>query len=192
MLKIGITGGIGSGKSTVARIFASLGIPVYSSDQRAKELVTEDLVLKERIQELMGREAYLPDGTYNRKYVGQQVFQDAEKLKLLNALIHPAVGLDFRSWLERQHTPYALKEAAIMKKTGGLDYIIWVHSPEELRIERVMQRDKRTPEQIKEIIRNQQSEEDFRAIADFTILNDEQSALLPQVLALDDKFRHCP
>jgi dephospho-CoA kinase len=192
MLKVGITGGIGSGKSTVARIFSELGIPVYSSDQRAKELITEDADLKNAILNLMGKEAYLSDGTYNRSFVSQRVFQNPEELKLLNALIHPAVGLDFAKWMETKSGPYLLKEAAIMKKSPGLDVILWVHSPEELRIQRVMRRDGRTYAQVKRIIESQQSEEEFRSISDFQILNDESTPLLSQVLALDEKLRHYP
>lgn len=192
MLKVGITGGIGSGKSTVARIFAELGIPVYSSDQRAKELVTEDPELKTSIENLMGTEAYLPDGTYNRPYIRSRVFQNPDELQGLNALIHPAVGKDFAAWISRQTAPYVLKEAAIMKKTGGLDFIIWVHSPQDLRIQRVMQRDGRSAVQVQEIIANQQTEEEFQSLADFVIHNDEHHPLLSQVLDLDKKLRHCP
>ncbi|ADQ15820.1 dephospho-CoA kinase [Leadbetterella byssophila DSM 17132] len=190
MLKVGITGGIGSGKSTVARIFSHLGIPVYDSDQRAKDLVSSDTQLITQIKQLMGVEAYLPDGTYHRKYISEQVFKNPEKLKALNHLIHPAVRKDFEAWVNQQvDAPYVLKEAAIMNRDSGLDAIIVVHTPVKERIERVIKRDGRTEDQVKNIMENQKTEEEFISVADYVINNGNGHSILRQVLEIDKKLR---
>ncbi|MEI6409971.1 MAG: dephospho-CoA kinase, partial [Bacteroidota bacterium] len=144
---VGITGGIGVGKSTVCRIFEALGIPVYDADYWAKWLITNDPALKQQIKELFGAEAYLPDGTYNRAFVASQVFSDKNKLAALNASVHPAVARHGAEWHQAQierGCPYTLKEAALMIESGSyrqLDCLIVVTAPESLRIQRVMQRD---------------------------------------------------
>jgi dephospho-CoA kinase len=193
MLKVGITGGIGSGKSTVARIFSHLGIPVYDSDQRAKDIVSSDPQLIAQIKELMGEEAYLPDGSYHRKYISEQVFKNPEKLKSLNLLIHPAVRKDFEAWVKLQSgAPYVLKEAAIMNRDSGLDAIIVVHTPVEERIARVIKRDGRTEDQVKNIIENQKTEEEFISVADYVVNNGKSHSILHQVLEIDNRLRSTP
>ena len=117
MYIIGITGGIGSGKSTVARIFGLLGIPVYSADDAAKEIMVKDPLLVEQIREHFGPEAYLADGSLHRKYISNIVFNDREQLDVLNSLVHPATIRDSEAWAARQHTPYVIKEAALMFET---------------------------------------------------------------------------
>lgn len=214
MLKVGITGGIGSGKSTVAKVFAALGIPIYEADERAKVLIEKDPEIVQSIKALFGEEAYLPDGTYNKTFVAGKVFQDQGLLQKLNAIVHPAVGRDFEDWALHQDTPYVLKEAAIMNRSaghrnaghrgagredvdqqsdarpiGGLDKIIVVSSPLALRIERIKNRDGRSQEQIENIIRNQKSEEEFRALADHIIYNNEQEFITEQVLQIDALLR---
>lgn len=186
MLKVGITGGIGTGKSTVAKVFSALGIPVYEADYRAKFLMENDKTIISKIQELLGQEAYLTNGTYNKAFVAQRVFDNQELLKNLNAIVHPAVGMDFVEWVNSQkNAPYIIKEAAIMGKNSGLDKIIVVSSPLDLRISRIQKRDNRTVDQIENIIQNQKSEEQFLEISDFEIKNNESEFILPQVLEID-------
>ncbi len=186
---IGITGGIGSGKSIVCKIFEVLGVPVYYADERAKWLTNNDLQLRKEIKELLGREAYDSNGQYNRKWVASQVFANPELLKILNALIHPRVFDDTKRWVEQhQNHPYILREAALTNAAGNgndLDKLIVVVSPLELRIERIKERDPhRTEAEIRAIIARQKTEEEFRQIADYQIINDEKQLLIPQVLAL--------
>jgi dephospho-CoA kinase len=190
MLKIGITGGIGTGKSTVAKIFAALKIPVYEADYRAKILIENEPTIVSRIKQLLGDEAYNTDGTYNKVFVAQQVFDNKELLTSLNTIVHPAVGKDFTDWANNQrNTPYIIKEAAVMGKNSGLDKIIVVSSPLELRISRIQKRDKRSVEEIEIIIKNQKSEEQFLEISDFEIKNNEQDFIITQVLKIDKILR---
>lgn len=189
MLKVGITGGIGTGKSTVARVFATLGIPVYEADERAKELIEEDAGIVKSLRALFGDEAYSSGGKYNKAYVAEKVFRDQSLLQKLNAVVHPAVGKDFEAWTSRQHSPYVLKEAAIMTRNTGLDKIIVVSSPLSLRIGRIKARDGRSEEQIENIIRNQKTEEEFLALADFVICNNEEVFITGQVLKVDAALR---
>ena len=143
MLRIGITGGIGSGKTTVADIFHVLGIPVYKSDDASKRLMVEDKDLKKNIIESFGEESYV-NGILNRKYLAAQVFNDSQKIALLNSFVHPATINDARRWTEKQNTAYTIKEAALIFESGSdefLDYVIGVKSPVDLRITRAMTRD---------------------------------------------------
>ena len=192
MKNIGITGGIGSGKTTVCKIFESLGIPVYYADTRAKALVTENKKLVSEIKKLLGDAAYLPDGTYNRKYVADIVFNDTTKLQQLNALIHPAVAIDGIEWHKVQHkVPYSLKEAALMVESGSyksLDLLISVWAPRQVRIERVMQRDGVTKQEVEARMAKQLPEFEKIKVADFVIINDGNSSLIEQVVRLHRKF----
>jgi len=188
MKRIGITGGIGSGKSTVCRIFEALGIPVYYADTWAKWLTTHDEALVQGIRTLLGAEAYLPDGTYNRVYVAKIVFQDPAKLQGLNALVHPAVERHSRIWhdeMAQKGAPYSLKEAALMVESGShryLDALIVVTAPEALRIQRVMQRDGLTEQEVRARMSNQLSESEKLRYADHIIVNDGAQLLIPQVM----------
>lgn len=188
MLKVGITGGIGSGKTTVCKIFETLGIPVYYADQRAKWLMTHDEELIAQIKKLFGDEAYGPDGALNRAYIAGIVFQDKNKLSQLNALVHPAVARDSEQWQTRQRgAPYTLKEAAIMFESGShrqLDRIITVTAPEELRIARVMQRDGTERSAVEDRIRRQMPESERIKRSDFVIYNDGSRSIVRQVVAL--------
>lgn len=191
-LCVGITGGIGSGKSTVCRIFQILGIPVYSADDRAKWLMANEPTLKAKISEAFGAESYLPDGSVNRKYLAEQVFSDPEKVKLINSLVHPAVGQDFVSWSQMQTAPYVLKEAALLFESGSakeLDYLINVSSPIKVRIARVLMRDPhRSEKQVNDIIDQQLPDEQKNELADFVIKNTENKLLIPQVLEIHQKL----
>ena len=190
MLKIGITGGIGSGKSMVAKVFEHLGIPVYNADTAAKSLMENDPALRASITELFGPEAYL-NGTLNRSYISSLVFKDRSKLEALNALVHPATIKYGKDWMNRQTTPYAIKVAALIFESGTqneLDYVIGVYAPQALRIHRVMQRDNVTREQVLQRMANQIEESVKMRLCDFVVVNDDQQLVLPQVLALHERL----
>lgn len=187
-LVVGITGGIGAGKSLIARVFASLGVPVYEADSRAKWLITHDPVLRNQITLLLGEEAYTAAGDYNRTWVASRVFGHAELLQQLNALVHPCVQKDARQWIANHaNTPFVLYEAALITasaKNDFLDKILLITAPLATRINRILRRDKRSEEEIKAIIARQLSDEERRSFADFVIDNDDDIAVLPQILAL--------
>jgi len=190
MLKIGLTGGIGSGKSTVAKIFETLGIPVYYADAEAKRLMNSSKSLKEAIQQNFGQASY-ENEQLNRKYLADIVFSNQEKLELLNALIHPVTIIDAEQWMQRQSTPYCIKEAALLFESGAaenLDFIIGVYAPQALRIKRVIKRDNLTPDEILKRINRQVHEEMKMKLCDFVVTNNEQELLIPQVLKLHQHF----
>ncbi len=189
-LRVGITGGIGSGKTTVCRIFQALGVPVYDADLRAKWLMQYDETLKKGIVAIFGPSAYTPDGRYDRPWVARIAFGDPDKLAALNALVHPAVERDSRAWHAEQAqkgVAYTLKEAALMIESGShraLDVLIVVTAPEEIRIRRVMERDGLSAEQVQARLNSQLPEADKVRLAHHVIINDGQHLLLPQVLAI--------
>ena len=186
MLKIGLTGGIGSGKSTVAKVFEVLGIPVYDADEAAKRLMNEDGELKQKIIGLFGESVYQNE-KLNRSALAAIVFNDAVKLDELNTLVHPATINDANTWLHIQTTPYAIKEAALIFESGAdelLDYVIGVHAPTALRIKRVMQRDNAKKEEVLARMSKQMDEEEKMELCNFVITNDEQQLIIPQVVAL--------
>ena len=196
MLRIGITGGIGSGKSVVAKVFAALGVPVYDSDSRAKHVMAHDLVLRAQLQAAFGAEAYDAAGQLNRPYLANVAFNDAAQLARLNALVHPRVGEDFATWSAAQAAagqPYILKEAALLYESGayrGLDAIITVFAPAEVRAARVLRRDShRSAADVQAIMNKQLSEDEKLARAEHVVYNDDSQLVLPQVLALDAAFR---
>lgn len=189
MLKVGITGGIGSGKSIVAKIFSTLGIPVYESDQRAKWLIENDAIIISEIKELLSEEAYSLEGKYNKGFVSKAVFQNEELLKKLNQIVHPRVRQDFEDWVLVQNAPFVVKEAAIMSRNAGLDKIIVVESPKVLRIKRLLKRDAhRDSSEIEKVISNQKTGKEFLEMADFVIDNDENELLIPQILEVYKKL----
>jgi dephospho-CoA kinase len=189
MLKVGITGGIGSGKSVVAKIFSTLGIPVYESDQRAKWLIEYNKDIVSEIRDLLGNEAYNEDGKYDKVFVSKAVFQNEELLRKLNQIVHPRVRQDFEDWVLLQNAPFVLKEAAIMNRNAGLDKIIVVLSPKSLRIKRLLKRDvHRNLSENEKVISNQKTEKEFLEMADFMINNDDKELLIPQVLEVYKKL----
>lgn len=189
MLKIGLTGGIGSGKSLVAKLFSLIGVPIYESDQRAKWLIEHHETIISEIKNLLGGQAYNPEGKYDKVFVSKEVFQNEELLKSLNQIVHPRVRQDFEEWLKVQNAHFVIKEAAIMNRNAGLDKIIVVNSPKELRIQRLLERDiHRNLAEIEKILENQKSPEEFLEIADFVINNDENCLLIPQVLEVYKKL----
>ena len=190
MLKIGLTGGIGSGKSTVAKIFATFDIPVYYADDAAKKLMNESIQIRAKIKERFGEAAYI-DEMLNRPYLAEMVFNDASKIEALNAIVHPATLAHAAEWMQLQSSPYAIKEAALIFESGSqqqLDYVIGVSAPAELRIKRVMQRDSSTREAILNRMSKQIDEEIKMKLCDFVILNDEKNLLIPQVILLHEKL----
>ncbi len=190
MLRIGITGGIGSGKSTVARIFSVLGIPVYDSDSASKRLMAENEELKNKVIQSFGKESY-SNGNLNRKYLAEQVFNDQKKIELLNSIVHPATIKDAEEWMKKQNAPYLIKEAALIFESGSnkfLDFVIGVSSPLSLRIERTMQRGNLTEAQVKARIKLQMDEEEKMRLCSYVIFNDEKQMLIPQVLLLHEKL----
>lgn len=193
MIKVGLTGGIGSGKSTVAAIFETLGIPVSYADDEAKRLMNEDPQLREDIGREFGAEAYA-GGTLNRKYLASQVFNDPVKLEKLNNLVHPVTIHEGAKWMHAQAAlgrPYAIREAALIFEAHGaghLDFIIGVYAPEALRIHRTMQRDNTSREAVRQRMRNQIDEEIKMRLCDAVVINDDQHAVLPQVLELHKRL----
>lgn len=189
---VGITGGIGSGKSTVAKVFSILGIPVYFADERAKWLMANDALLKKNIIDAFGEESYTDRGILNREFLARHIFGDEKKVNLINSLVHPAVRTDFEVWSSNQERPYVLKEAALLFETGSfkeLDKIITVSAPLKLRMMRVLLRDPhRNEAQINAIIDQQLPDEEKNKIADFVIKNSENKLLIPQVLKIHQEL----
>jgi dephospho-CoA kinase len=189
-LRVGITGGIGTGKTTVCRLFETLGVPVYDADYWAKWLITNDEKLKATIVQLFGKEAYSATGEYNRALVSQKVFSEPAKLAALNAAVHPAVEKHGFDWHEKQikkGCPYTLKEAALMVESGSykkMDFLIVVSAPEPIRLQRVMERDGLTEEQVRTRMTNQLPEVEKLALADAIILNDGEHSLVKQVWSI--------
>jgi dephospho-CoA kinase len=192
-LQIGITGGIGSGKTLICKIFHSLGIPIYDADSRAKILMTTDGILVEQIKKEFGTLSYNEDGSLNRKYLGQIAFDQKLKLEKLNQLVHPRVAKDYEEWVStHQHFPYLIKEAALLFESGsykGLDKIVVVSASEKIRMKRVLQRDThRTEKDVENIFGNQLPEDEKLKRADFVVINDETRLVIPQVLKLHERF----
>lgn len=190
MFTVGLTGGIGSGKTTVCRVFSVLGIPVFNSDEQAKLLLQDDPEVKAAVLQLFGSSVY-PAGVLDRKALAQLVFNDPKALAGLNAIVHPAVRRAFQEWAESQQAPYVINEAAILVETGAypsFDRLVTVEAPEDVRLARVMARDGSPEEQVRQRMSNQATEAQRREVAHAVIENDGYSMVLPQVLALHEKF----
>jgi dephospho-CoA kinase len=191
MLKVGLTGGIGSGKTTVAGIIANLGIPVYFADYESRKLIETSTELIHSIKNLFGEESYF-ENELNRKYIANIVFSDAEKLRKLNQIVHPAVHHHFASWAEeRQEFPYLIEEAALLFESGAwknFDFMLLVSAPLNKRIERVMIRDGVKKDDVLNRINSQMPEEEKIPLANFLIFNDDQTMVLQQVLAFHEKI----
>jgi len=186
MLKAGITGGIGSGKSVVCQVFKTLGIPVFNADDAARYLMENDPALINNIRLLLGDEVYTT-GKLNRPLVSSIIYKDPAKLQKLNALVHPATIAYSRSWMDSRDAAYVIKEAAIFFESNSykeMDVMIGVYAPKELRITRAMQRSKLTRSQVLAIMEEQMDEDEKMSRCDYVIYNDDQQAVLPQVLQL--------
>jgi dephospho-CoA kinase len=184
MIFVGLTGGFGSGKTTVANIFQILGVPVYFSDLRAKCLMSTNSVLKSTIIENFGENAYRQDGSLNRQYLASSVFANKEKLAILNHIVHPAVREDFANWAGKQNNPYVINESAILIESGlykQMHKIISVLADEKLRIKRAVDRDRISEQQARERIQNQTNDETRKKYSDYIITND-QHMLIEQVI----------
>lgn len=190
---VGITGGIGSGKSIVCNIFNTLGILMYDADARAKALMVSDDQLVASIKSIFGETIYLDNGQLDRINLANQVFKDKDKLKSLNNIVHPEVAKDFEKWVKiHEKNTYLVKEAALLVESGSyksLDYLITVTAPVETRINRVLSRDAhRSKENVEDIISKQLSDEEKISKSQFVIVNDEQSLLIPQVLKIHEEL----
>ncbi len=186
MLKIGLTGGIGSGKSTVAAIFEVLGIPVYYADVKARQLMNEDTNLIAAIKAAFGEESY-SNRLLNKPYISSQIFSDTTKRDILNSIVHPSTIADATAWMNKQTTPYCVKEAALIFESHAekkLDFIIGVTAPEETRIKRIINRDAITREQVEARIKSQMNEAAKIKKCDYVIINDDTHLLIPQVITL--------
>ncbi len=191
MMKVGVTGGIGSGKSTVCRLFAQRGIAVYDSDREAKRLMSECADLRAAIVRRFGAESY-KEGTLDRARLAACVFSDAQALADLNALVHPAVLRDFVWWADRQSSPYVVLESAILFEAGLQDCVdrtVAVLAPAELRIERTCRRDRCDEAHVRSRMAAQMSDDELCKRADFTLVNVLESDLAPSVAHLDGLFR---
>ena len=185
MFKVGITGGMGSGKSVVSQVFEVLGIPVFNADNAARYLMEHDSALVAAITRLLGAEVY-NNGKLEKGKISTIIFNNPAKLATFNALVHPATIRYGQEWMESRTTPYILKEAAILFESGShkdLDMVIGVSAPLEIRITRVMHRSNFTREKVLSIIANQMDDTEKMALCDVVIMNDDTTAVLPQVLA---------
>ncbi|MEO0065903.1 MAG: hypothetical protein RI983_1229 [Bacteroidota bacterium] len=190
MLRIGLTGGIGSGKSLVAQIFRTLGIPVLDADALAKKIMQEDPEVKARIVETFGSDAYQNE-ILNRAYIANIVFKDPFQLQVLNTIVHPATIAAGKEWAKQQLAPYTIKEAALFFESGsaeGMDKIIGVYAPDALRIQRVMQRDELSRNEIINRMGNQISQSVKMKLCDYVVINDEQTLLIPQILKIHEEL----
>ena len=190
MKVVGLTGGIGSGKSTIARLFAALGIAVYDSDTEAKKLINTSAEIKKRIVEVFGAEAYA-EGVYNRTYIADIVFRNPDKLAVLNSIVHPVLADDFNQWVALQTSPYVIKEAAILFESGSYkncDFIITVTAPEALRISRCMSRDGSTEAQVRARMAQQWTDAQRIALSDAVIENINLEETEKRVRELNNLF----
>jgi len=191
MFRVGLTGGIGSGKSLICSILKHLGVPVYYADTEAKKLMNSDLELRKQIVRLFGEQAY-GRGDLDSSYVAGQLFGDNALLKAMNSIVHPAVRKDFKRWAELQNDiPYVVEEAAILFESGAykeMDFTVLTSAPEEVRIKRVMERDGSDRDSVLRRMGHQWSEEELKKLADHVIVNDGMQMLLPQVIELHNKL----
>ncbi len=187
MYKVGITGGIGAGKSLISEMFRVLGVPVYHSDPKAKWLMTNSSSVKSKVIQAFGEVAYLWDGQLNRDYLASVVFNHPDKLETLNSIVHPALWEDSMKWAKQQTKPYTLHEAAILFETGGyknMDFNILVYAPAEERIRRTMVRDKVDRQSVIARMDKQMPEEKKMELVDHIIYNDGSQSLVSQVVEL--------
>lgn len=192
MIKVGITGGIGSGKSTACRVFSILGIPVFIADLAAKQLMNTIPEIRDQLIHTFGKDVYLPDRTIDRKYLAGIVFNDSSLLAQLNSIVHPVVRKAFDNWCATKQAPYVLHEAAILFESGfykNMDKTITVVTNIEERIKRVTKRDNLSEELIMQRIKNQMSDAEKIKLADFVICNNEDELIIPQIIEIDKKLR---
>ena len=191
-LAIGITGGIGSGKSTVCKIFKLLGVPVFEADHIAKTLINSNSEIRNGLIQLFGKEIYNTDNKVNREMLANLIFSDDYLLEKVNHLVHPAVRNEFLNWMKLQNATYAIHEAAILFESGFykmMDYTILVTSPENMRIDRVCKRENISPEMVRSRMEKQWTDEEKRKLASVELVNDNKNLLIPQILEIDKKIK---
>ncbi len=192
MIKVGLTGGIGSGKTFLSEIFIHLGVPVYFSDQRTKLLYQTNSTLKAALIQSYGNQIYLPSSKINKDFLRQIIFNNPKERERINQLVHPFVMADFNHWCMQQiHAPYILKESALLFETGlfrQLDKTILVVAPEQIKIKRLIEREKQSPAEIRKTMTTQMSDDEKEKFANFVIINDEKRLLLPQILAIHQQL----
>lgn len=193
-LKVGITGGIGSGKTTACNLFAELGVPIYNADDRAKELMGENATLKKNIRQAFGWDSYDKNDQLNRAYLAKIVFNNPQQLKILNAIVHPAVFEDYEKWIKEQSeakAPYSIKEAALMVESGSyekLDKLIVVTAPIDIRLERTMKRDHMKREEVLKRMQNQLSDKARLEKADYVLKNSDNFSMEEQIADLHNEL----
>ncbi len=190
MIIVGLTGGIGSGKTTVANFFKELGVPVYIADVEAKKLMNRSKVLQRKIKKLFGDEAYI-NNKLNRPFVASQIFNKETLLQQLNAIVHPKVAKHFNKWAEKQNSPYVIKEAAILFENMShlkCDFVITVIADEDIRMKRILERDNTTKTKVRAIMGNQWNDEDKIELSDFIIKNDTLKEANNQVLTIHNQL----
>lgn len=190
MIVVGLTGGIGSGKTTVAKQFLALGVPVYIADEEAKKLMLKSKIIKRKLIQLFGDKTYI-DGALNKPFIANIIFNDSSYLEKMNAIVHPKVAKHFKKWAEKQTAAYVIKEVAILFENGGhksCDYIITVTAPLDLRIKRLLKRDNTTKSKIKSIMKNQWSDADKVKLSDFVIDNTSLKNMEQQVLKIHQQI----
>lgn len=191
-IKIGVTGGIGSGKSVVCDIFRLLGVPVFEADAEAKKLINSNEEIKTGLIDLFGDDIYTANGTINRLKLAGIIFNDEFQLAKVNEIVHPVVRKEFLLWAEKQDATYVVHEAAILFESGFykmMDFNILVSAPEEMRIQRVAARDGATPQQVRERMSKQWNDEQKRPLANLEIINNNSELIIPQVLKTDKQLK---
>ncbi len=192
MFKVGITGGIGSGKSTICNFFRVLGIPVFEADTEAKKLINSSSAIRSKLIIQFGEDIYLPDHTINRKKLAELIFNSPFLLEKVNSIVHPEVRRHFHEWCEKQTSPYIVHEAAIMFESGFykmMDETILITAPENIRIQRVLDRENTTEEDVKNRILKQWTDEEKMKLATYIINNNNEELIIPQLIELDKKFK---
>jgi len=190
MIVVGLTGGIGSGKTTVAKEFHFLGIPIYIADEEAKKLMNTSKTIRRKLIGLFGTRAY-EDGILNRPFIADIIFKDKDYLYKMNSIVHPKVAQHFKRWFLKQNAPYVIKESAILFENGGYkqcDFVITVTAPKEIRIKRLLVRDKTTKDKIVAIMGNQWSDEDKVRLSQFVITNTSLEKTKEQVLQVHNQL----
>jgi len=191
MLKVGVTGGIGSGKTLVCEVFKRLGIPVYNADNEAKNILNSNTEVRKSIENYFGQDIY-ENNSLNKKKLAEIIFNNTEAIQRINSIVHPVVRQKFIDWCKQyEDKTYVIEEAAIIFESGAykeFDYTINVFAPEQIRIQRVMERDKATIEDVKNRMQNQMSDDERMKLANFTIINDGTKMIIPQILEIHSKI----
>ncbi len=192
MLKVGITGGIGSGKTTICKFFEVMGLPVFIADTEARKIMESSPVVRSKLILSFGKEIYLPDHALDRKKLAAMVFNSPLLLEKINSIVHPEVHRHFQEWYNRQDAPYIVYEAAILFESGfyrQMDFNILVTAPEEERIKRILLRENTTEKDVKSRMAKQWKDEEKKKLANFVIVNNNRELIVPQLIELDKKFR---